>query len=74
GPRQPPPHLGPLHLRRLGPYPGSLGHFAGKHRAVPIVTVELPYAGIMPSDAEIRKIWIDLVRWLRINIHQGASD
>lgn len=68
GPRQPPTHLGPLHLHLLGTYPGSLGNFAGKQLDIPIVTVELPYAGIMPSDAEIRRIWIDLIRWLRTNI------
>lgn len=68
GPRPPPTHLGPLHLHLLGTYPGSLGNFAGIQLDIPIVTVELPYAGIMPSDAEIRRIWIDLVRWLRTNI------
>lgn len=68
GPRPPPTHLGPLHLHLLGTYPGSLGSFAGVQLDIPIVTVELPYAGIMPSDAEIRRIWIDLVRWLRTNI------
>lgn len=68
GPRPPPTHLGPLHLHLLGTYPGSLGNFAGTQLDIPIVTVELPYAGIMPSNAEIRRIWIDLVRWLRTNI------
>lgn len=68
GPRPPPTHLGPLHLHLLGTYPGSLGNFAGIQLDIPIVTVELPYAGIMPSDAEVRRIWIDLVRWLRTNI------
>ncbi|TNF36255.1 MAG: murein peptide amidase A [Gammaproteobacteria bacterium] len=68
GPPKPPTHLGPLHLHLLGTYPGSLGNYAGKHLNIPVVTVELPYAGIMPSDLEISRIWVDLVAWLRQHI------
>lgn len=68
GPEKPPTHLGPLHLRLLGTYPGSLGNFAGVHLNIPVVTVELPYAGIMPSKAEVSRIWVDLVKWLKGNI------
>jgi hypothetical protein len=68
GPPDPPTHLGPLHLHLLGTYPGSLGQYAGKHLNIPVITVELPYAGIMPSNAEVLRIWTDLVGWLRNNI------
>ena len=68
GPQVPPKHLGPLHLHLLGTYPGSLGNFAGKHLNIPVVTVELPYAGIMPSKNEISRIWVDLIAWLRRNV------
>ncbi|MDH5765628.1 MAG: M14 family zinc carboxypeptidase [Gammaproteobacteria bacterium] len=68
GPPKPPTHLGPLHLHLLGTYPGSLGNFAGEQLGIPVITVELPYAGIMPSDREIARIWVDLVRWLKGNI------
>ena len=68
GPPKPPTHLGPLHLRLLGTYPGSLGNFAGIQLNIPVVTVELPYAGIMPSKKEINRIWIDLVAWLKKNV------
>jgi hypothetical protein len=68
GPPKPPTHLGPLHLHLLGTYPGSLGNFAGEQLNIPVVTVELPYAGIMPSDQEVRRIWMDLVSWLIHNI------
>ena len=68
GPPEPPHKLGSLHLHLLGTYPGSLGNYAGTHLQIPVVTVELPYAGIMPSKLEISKIWIDLVRWLKRNI------
>ena len=70
GPNDPPTQLGPLHLYLLGTYPGSLGHYAGKHLNIPVITVELPYAGIMPNDAEISRIWTDLVGWLKDNIPQ----
>lgn len=68
GPPKPPTHLGPLHLHLLGTYPGSLGNFAGEQLGIPVVTVELPYAGIMPSNQEVSRIWVDLVRWLKTNI------
>jgi len=68
GPPKPPTHLGPLHLRLLGTYPGSLGNFAGEQLNIPVVTVELPYAGIMPSDQEVSRIWVDLVAWLVRNV------
>ena len=73
GPQKPPTHLGPLHLHLLGTYPGSLGNFAGEQLEIPVVTVELPYAGIMPSEAEVSRIWTDLVRWLKKNIPRSHS-
>ena len=65
GPQTAPTHLGPLRLRQLGIYPGSLGNYGGVDLDTPVVTVELASAGIMPSDNEISRMWIDLVRWLR---------
>ena len=65
GPRAAPNKLGSLYLRDLGVFPGSLGNYAGLDLDVPIVTVELKSAGIMPSRQEIATIWSDLVRWLR---------
>ena len=65
GPQSAPTKLGPLRLRQLGIYPGSLGNYAGVDLAIPVVTVELPSAGIMPKSAEIDQMWIDLVRWLK---------
>lgn len=68
GPPDPPKHLGALHLHLLGTYPGSLGNYAGIQLNIPVITVELSYAGIMPSKREINRIWIDLVAWLKKNI------
>lgn len=68
GPQQPPVKLGKLRLRRLGTYPGSLGNYGGTTLEMPVVTVELASAGIMPTDKEIRGMWRDLVRWLRAEV------
>ena len=65
GPPKPPSSLGSLHLKLLGTYPGSLGNYAGLQQQIPVVTVELPHAGIMPSDREVNRIWVDLIKWLR---------
>ena len=68
GPPEAPERLGPLHLRRLGTYPGSLGRYAGVHLGLPVVTIELPSAGIMPGRDDQRRMWLDLVAWLRENL------
>lgn len=62
-----PKKLGHLHLDLLGTYPGSLGNFAGIQRKIPVLTIELKYAGIMPSKTEINYIWNDLIKWLKRN-------
>ena len=68
GPKNGPYKLGRLYLNLLGTYPGSLGNYAGVQMEIPVVTIELPYAGIMPKPSEIAHIWRDLVGWLRKNI------
>ena len=64
GPPDPPRRLGSLRLDPLGTYPGSLGRYAGIQMNLPIVTIELPSAGIMPPVVEQRRMWTDLVGWL----------
>jgi len=68
GPKDGPYKLGRLYLQLIGAYPGSLSHYAGVQKKIPLVTIELPYAGTMPSPVEISQIWTDLVAWLRKNI------
>lgn len=68
GPNKGPSHLGHLPLKPLGTFPGSLGRYAGVDKNIPVVTIELTYAGIMPSRQQISHIWVDLVRWLKINV------
>lgn len=72
GPRDGPYKLGRLYLNLLGTYPGSLGNYAGIQRKIPVVTIELPYAGIMPTNKEINSIWRDMVKWLSKNITEEA--
>jgi protein MpaA len=74
GPPTAPNKLGSLYLRNLGVFPGSLGNYAGIDLNVPIVTVELKSAGIMPSEKEIDAMWSDLVRWLRDQLSAKFSD
>ena len=73
GPRVAPEKLGALYLNYLGTYPGSLGNYAGVQRQIPVITIELPYAGIMPTKDEIRNIWLDMVKWLRKNIMEEEN-
>ena len=56
--------LGHLTLRHLGVFPGSLGNYGGVDLGIPVVTVELPHAGIMPTPYQVSRMWTDLVRWL----------
>lgn len=60
-----PEKFGPLNLKLLGTYPGSLGNFAWLKLGIPVVTLELANAGIMPTQTEIDDIWDDLVYWLK---------
>jgi hypothetical protein len=61
---EPPSRLGRLHLDQLGVYPGSLGNYGGVQMGMPVVTIELPRARKTPSDAEIKKMWLDLREWM----------
>ena len=64
GPAAAPERIGELYLHQLGVYPGSLGNYAGLNQRIPVVTLELPSAGIMPPPEQVRLMWQDLVTWL----------
>ena len=68
GPENPPKRFGYLRLHQLGTYPGSLGNYAGVNLGVPVITLELPHAGIMPSAAQSDKVWADMREWLEENL------
>ena len=63
-----PSRFGRLHLNRLGVYPGSLGNFGGLKEGIPVVTLELPHALDMPTEAELAHVWRDMQQWLRVNL------
>ncbi len=74
GPGEPPASLGSLRLRRLGNFPGTLGHFAGVDYGIPVVTIELESAGRMPAPGEVTAIWTDMVRWLGTSVPFERSE
>ncbi|MBE0597401.1 MAG: succinylglutamate desuccinylase/aspartoacylase family protein, partial [Desulfuromonadales bacterium] len=68
-----PQRLGRLHLHLLGTFPGSLGNYAALQLRIPVVTIELPSAGRLPSPQEISAIWHDLGTWLAKNLPDRTS-
>lgn len=68
GPRVPPERLGPLDLRLLGTYPGSMGRYIGVHRGIPLLTVELASAFSMPSSNDMELIWDDTLEWIEEHV------
>ncbi|WBX99992.1 DUF2817 domain-containing protein [Ramlibacter tataouinensis] len=73
GPSVPPSRLGRLYLDQVGIFPGSLGNYGGLHRGVPVVTIELPSALRTPLEAEMRQMWLDLLRWMDERLLAPAS-
>ena len=69
---KPPASLGTIGFGRIGNFPGSLGRYAGEYLDIPVLTIELASSRYMPADAELRKIWVDLVWWLRLNVRSPA--
>lgn len=73
GPQAPPARLGRLWLDQVGIFPGSLGHYGGVHRGIPVVTIELRHALDLPREAEIESMWLDLLRWMGEHWPQMAT-
>lgn len=72
GPDEPPNRFGYLRLHQLGTYPGSLGNYAGVNLGVPVITLELPHAGIMPTSQQSQRVWGDMLGWLERNLPKNA--
>jgi hypothetical protein len=68
GSNQPPDKLGPLELQLLGTYPGSLGRWVGVNKGIPMLTIELESAELMPDATDAHAIWSDMVDWLDAKI------
>lgn len=66
-----PERLGFLKLDQLGTYPGSLGRWAGEYLGIPVVTPELPHAGIMPTARQAAEMWRDLEQWIVQHVAPG---
>jgi hypothetical protein len=73
GPSVPPSRLGRLYLDQVGIFPGSLGNYGGVHKGVPVVTVELSNSLRTPLDAEMRQMWLDLLRWTAERLGPAAT-
>lgn len=73
GPHDPPARLGRLRMDKLGVFPGSLGHYGGLHRGVPVVTIELDHALRMPAEAEVHAMWRDLRQWMNTRLLDGSD-
>ena len=56
--------IGHLDLNLPGTWPASLANYAGVTRNIPIITVELPFAEIMPTSSQVNEIWLDLMKRL----------
>ncbi|WP_084383515.1 M14 family zinc carboxypeptidase [Hydrogenophaga flava] len=74
GPTVPPARLGRLYLDQVGIFPGSLGNYGGVHKGMPVVTIELPSAIRTPLDAEMRQMWLDLLRWMSERVIPAEGD
>ncbi len=73
GPAPQPLRFGRLALNRLGVYPGSMGNYGGLYKNIPVVTIELPNATMMPSLREQRAMWVDMLKWMERNIKAGKD-
>lgn len=68
GPVPQPMRFGRLALNRLGVYPGSMGNYAGIQKQIPVITIELPNATVMPSQRDQLALWQDMLKWMKHNI------
>jgi protein MpaA len=73
GPVAPPRRFGRLIYNRVGVYPGSLGNYSGLYKHVPVITIELPNAQKMPPEADVKRIWQDMLSWIRRSVPQRAN-
>jgi hypothetical protein len=55
----------------IATYPGSFNQYVGTEINIPILTVELAYADIMPTNTEINEIWKNVLKWLSMNIESS---
>ena len=73
GPVPEPMRFGRLSLNRLGVYPGSMGNYSGLFKQIPVITIELPNANSMPSLRDQQAMWVDMLKWMKLNIEDAPS-
>jgi protein MpaA len=73
GPVAPPRRFGRLIYNRVGVYPGSLGNYSGLYKHVPVITIELPNAQKMPPEADVKRIWLDMLSWIKRSVPQRGN-
>lgn len=73
GPAPPPQKFGRLVFTPVGVYPGSLGNYIGLHKNLPVITIELPNSQSMPPDAEVQRIWLDMLTWIRGHVQPSNA-
>lgn len=73
GPAPAPHRFGRLMFNPVGVYPGSLGNYSGVHKNVPVITIELPNALTMPPEAEMQRIWQDMLNWIRTHVQRSHT-
>ena len=64
--------MGRLYLDQVDIFTSSLGNYGRVHKGVPVVTVELPNSTRTPLDAEMRQMWLDLLRWMSERAGEGC--
>lgn len=69
-----PDQIGHLRLRKLGTYPGSLGRYAGEFLNIPVLTIELENAGILPSEKQNFQMWKDFEHWVDEKLQVEEED
>ncbi|MFT5426688.1 MAG: protein MpaA [Gammaproteobacteria bacterium] len=62
------PALGAQYQKKIAPYPDSFNQYVSAMIDIPILTIELPYADVMPTQSEINEIWENLITWLNENV------
>lgn len=59
-----PAKLGAQYQKSIAVLPGSFNQYVGSEIKIPILTIELPYADVMPAKSEINEMWKNLIKWL----------
>jgi protein MpaA len=62
---------GAQYQQSIATYPGSFNQYVGTEINIPILTVELAYADIMPTNTEINAILKNILKWLDVNIESS---